>query len=80
MTATVVMLPGAARSVVAPRPHRSLWRKPWWWLPARYRMAPSLPLQKRLDQLESALIVMGVLPEPSARRPSLWVIPGGGAA
>ena len=80
MTANLTLVTGPARSVVAPRRHRSLWRKPWWWLPARYRMAPSLPLRKRLDQRESALIVMGVLPEPSARRPSLWVIPGGGAA
>ena len=49
-----------ARSVVAPRRHRSLWRKPWWWLPVRYRMAPSAAaLQKRVEQLEAALIVVG---------------------
>lgn len=59
----LVLLPGVAepaRSVVAPRRHRSLWRKPWWWLPVRYRMAPSAAaLQKRVEQLEAALIVVG---------------------
>jgi hypothetical protein len=78
----LVLLPGvseAARSVVAPRHPRSLWRRPWWW-PARYRVTRVCSLRKRLDQLEAALVVMGVLPEPSAPRPSLWLVPGGGAA
>ena len=60
MTANLTLVTGPARSVVAPRRHRSLWRKPWWWLPARYRMAPSAAaLQKRMEQLEAALIVVG---------------------
>ena len=57
----LVLLPGvaeSARSVVAPRRHRSLWRKPWWW-PVRYRADALRSLQNRLDGVEAALLVMG---------------------
>jgi hypothetical protein len=62
----LVLLPGVtepARSVVAPRRPRSFWRKPWWW-PMRYRMASVRSLQKRVKQLESALVVVGVALDP----------------
>lgn len=61
MTASLTLVTEPARSVVAPRRPRSYWRKPWWW-PVRYRSVTAL--QRRLEQVEAALIVMGTAFDP----------------
>lgn len=51
----LVLLPTATETVVAPRRHRSYWRKPWWWRPLRYWLSPSYTSKSaRIRALEKA--------------------------
>jgi hypothetical protein len=80
----LVFLPGVvgpARSIVTPRRARSFWRKPWWWRDRLYWLVPSsVSLRKRLRTVELALMARRIQPDPSASRPPMWLVPGGGAA